>query len=97
MDIRLGLQVFRDGATVSFWGRSRELGQDGIGGTFTGELEPGEVVSLEFTLPISVQPMKVRAIVRYRNGLSHGFEFLTLNQEQRETVCRACDFLAARL
>jgi hypothetical protein len=38
----------------------------------------------------------VRAIVRYRNGLYHGFEFLTLNQEQRNIVCRACEFLAAQ-
>jgi hypothetical protein len=97
VDIRLRLQVFRDGVTASFWGRSRELGQDGIGGTFTGELEPGEVVSLEFSLPVAVQPIKVRAIVRYRSGLYHGFEFLTLNQEQRDIVRRACDFLAAQV
>jgi len=97
LDIRLRLQVFRNGTTESFWGRSKELGQDGIGGTFTGELAPGEVVSMEFNLPVAVQPIKVRAIVRYRNGLYHGFEFLTLTQGQREIVCRACDFLAAQV
>lgn len=96
VDLRLRLQVLREGATASFWGRSRELGQDGIGGTFTGELSPGEVVSMEFTVPLAVQPIKVRAIVRYRSGLYHGFEFLTLNQEQRNIVCRACEFLAAQ-
>jgi len=51
---------------------------------------------MEFTVPLAVQPIKVRAIVRYRNGLYHGFEFLTLNQEQRNIVCRACEFLAAQ-
>lgn len=52
---------------------------------------------MEFNLPVAVQPIKVRAIVRYRNGLYHGFEFLTLTQGQREIVCRACDFLAAQV
>jgi len=95
LDIRLRLEVFRSGTTQSFWGRSRELGQDGIGGTFTGELEPGEVVSLDFTLPIATKPIKIRAIVRYRKGLYHGFEFLTLTGDQRGMVQRACDFLSA--
>lgn len=40
--------------------------------------------------------MKVRAIVRYRHGLHYGFEFLTLNESQRETVRRVCQMLAAK-
>jgi len=31
--------------------------------------------------------------VRYRDGLRHGFEFLALNREQRETVARVCEML----
>jgi hypothetical protein len=39
------------------WGRSNELGEDGIGATLTGGLEPGEVVALELSLPLSAQPL----------------------------------------
>ena len=78
-----------------FWGRSTEFGEDGIGGTLTGDLGPGEVVSMEFQLPLSSYPLKLRAIVRYRQGLHYGFEFLTLNQEQRNSIQRVCEMLAA--
>jgi hypothetical protein len=95
IDIRLTAQVFRSGTNLSLWGRSSELGEDGIGGTLTEELEPGEVVSLELSLPLSSYPLKMRALVRYREGLRHGFEFLALTAEQREIIRRVCEMLAA--
>jgi len=94
LDARLSVQVFRAGASISLWGRSNELGQDGIGGTLTGELEVGEVVTLEFALPTKVQPLKLRAVVRYRHGLRHGFEFLTVNSALRDDIRRACEMLS---
>jgi PilZ domain len=94
LDVRITAQVFRAGTNVSLWGRSNELGQDGIGGTLTGELDVGEVVSLEFALPARVKPLKLRAVVRYRHGLRHGFEFLTVNDAQREDIRRACEMLS---
>ena len=47
LDVRVSVHVFRSGENISFWGRSSELGEDGIGATLTGELEPGEVVSMD--------------------------------------------------
>lgn len=94
LDIRLSLHVFRSGKNVALWGRSNELGEDGIGGTLTGELEPGEVVSLELSLPLAAYPIKLRALVRYRDGLRHGFEFLAVSAEQREAIQRVCEMLA---
>jgi hypothetical protein len=95
LDVRLSAQVLRQGEKFSVWGRSHELGQDGIGGTLTGEIEPGEVVSLEMAIPLAAAPLKMRAIVRYRDGLRHGFEFLALSSEQRDTLMRVCEMLKA--
>jgi hypothetical protein len=78
------------------WGRSNEFGEDGIGGTLTGELESGEVVALELEFPMVVTPLKIRAVVRYRDGLRHGFEFLTRTPDQTETIRRICEHLALR-
>jgi hypothetical protein len=89
------VQVFRSGTTTSMWGRSSELGLDGIGGTITGELNLGEVVSMELALPLAAYPMKLRAVVRYRMGLRHGFEFLTLSPEQHAILGRVCEMLEA--
>jgi len=96
LDLRMQVKMFQSGEFRSCWGRSTELGQDGIGATLTGDLEPGEIVTLEIPLPLSPYPLKVRAIVRYRHGLHYGFEFLTLNESQRETVRRVCQMLAAK-
>jgi PilZ domain len=95
LDVKMGVSVFRTGSIFSLWGRSTELGMDGIGATLTGDLESGEVVSLEFPLPLSANPLKMRAIVRYRQGLHYGFEFLTLSPEQRTLLERVCGILAA--
>ena len=96
IDVRLQVKMFQDGEFRSCWGRSTELGRDGIGATLTGDLEPGEIVSLEIPLPLTPYPIKVRAIVRYCQGLRYGFEFLTLNEAQRDTIKRVCDYLATR-
>jgi hypothetical protein len=96
IDARMQVRMFQNGEFRACWGRSTELGQDGIGATLTGELESGEIVSLEIPLPLSPYPLKVRAIVRYRQGLRYGFEFLTLNETQRDMIRRVCEMLATR-
>jgi len=96
IDVRLQVKMFQAGEFRSCWGRSTEMGQDGIGATLTGSLEPGEIVTLEIPLPLTPYPIKVRAIVRYRQGLRYGFEFLTLNDNQRDTIKRVCDYLATK-
>lgn len=96
LDVRLQVKMFQAGEFRTCWGRSVEMGQDGIGATLTGSLETGEIVTLEIPLPLSPYPIKVRAIVRYCQGLRYGFEFLTLNEQQRDTIRRVCDYLATK-
>jgi len=96
LDVRLQVKMFQNGEHGACWGRSTEIGQDGIGATLTGSLENGEIVTLEIPLPLTPYPIKVRAIVRYRQGLRYGFEFLTLKEAQRETLRRVCEYLASR-
>jgi hypothetical protein len=96
VDVRLQVRMFQNGDFHTCWGHSTEIGQDGIGATLTGELEAGEIVSLDIPLPLSPYPLKVRAIVRYRQGLRYGFEFLTLTESQRETIRRVCETLSQK-
>ncbi|SRR5208282_2578322 len=95
-DVRVQVSVFRDGHNIDLWGRTNELGFDGVGATLTGELKSGEVVSLEFPIPVAPLVMKVRAIVRYSQGLRCGFEFLVVTSQQRETMRQLCERLAKR-
>ena len=50
-------------------------------------------MSLEIPLPLSTYPLKVRAVVRYRHGLHHGFEFLTVSPADRDSLERVCEML----
>jgi PilZ domain len=94
LDIRITMQLFRNGEMISLWGRTNEMGRDGIGATLTGQLLQGEVVSMELTLPRTSRAIKIRALVRYRDGLRHGFEFLALTADQRKIVDDACAMLS---
>jgi hypothetical protein len=93
-DARIELSVFREGVTARYWGRTDELSLDGIGATMSGELQPGEVVSIEFSLPVPPHSIKLRAVVRYSKGLRHGFEFLIVSEEQRLVLRELCVVLA---
>src|SRR5436853_7579035 len=86
LDIRISIQVFRDGETISLWGRSSEVGEDGIGGTVTAQLEPGEVLSMEISLPLIPFPIKCRTLVRYAHGLPDGFWFLAFVSKSRDAI-----------
>ena len=94
-DLRVDIRAFRAGQNISLWGRSTEVSEDGIGATLTAEVEPGEVVWIELTLPPPDRPLKIRALVRYRDGLRHGLEFLARSPEQRQILRQLCQSLAA--
>jgi hypothetical protein len=96
IDLRLQVRMFQEGEFRNCWGRSTELAQDGIGATLTGDLEAGEIVSLDIPLPLSFHSLNLRAIVRYRQGLRYGLEFLALSQPQRDTIRRVCEMLAVK-
>ena len=49
---------------------------------------------MELSLPMAPFPIKFRALVRYRDGLRHGFEFLALSVAQRDEIQRVCEMLS---
>jgi hypothetical protein len=64
-------------------GHCRDLSEAGIGILLATEMNVGEVVGLNFSLPGSPLSWQVRAVVRYRRGYQYGFEFLSLTEEQQ--------------
>jgi len=58
VDVRLQVRMFQDGEFRTCLGTLDRIGQDGIGATLTGELEAGEIVSLDIPLPLSPFPLK---------------------------------------
>ncbi len=89
LDIRVVIVREQDGKQEVLNGRCRHLGEGGLGAILAGELPKNEFVTVEFTLPGQTQAMRMRAVVRYRHGFHHGFEFLTLSLAQLEIIRQA--------
>ena len=75
---------------VEIQGHCGDIGHGGLGAILRAEVPTGEMISLEFVLPPSSEPFLARAIVRYRKGFGHGFEFLGLSNEQQAAVDAFC-------
>jgi hypothetical protein len=93
-DARVEVSVFRDGLTIPLWGRTSEIGQDGLGATLSGQVQVGEVVSIEFPIPAPPEVIRVRGVVRYSDGLRCGVEFLVVTEEQKLTLRQVCVLLS---
>jgi hypothetical protein len=94
-DVAIQAAVFRHGETINCWGRTTEVSLDGIGANLSGELQVGEVVSLEFSIPIAPGSMTLRAVVRSSEGRRCGFEFLVVTDDQKRILRQVCGDLAA--
>ena len=64
----------------------KDLSEAGMGTIIAAELTSGDVVSLSFSLPGSIELWEVRAVLRHRRGYHYGFEFLSLAVERIDVV-----------
>jgi c-di-GMP-binding flagellar brake protein YcgR len=74
-------------------GRSLNINEGGIAGVFVTGWEVGTSVQLQFSVPVTTTPVRVRSVVRNCTGHRYGFEFADLTPEQRETITRTCTTL----
>jgi TonB family protein len=80
------ITVLRSGIPYSIPGRSVTIGERGLGVVVAGELHPGDSVGIEFRLPDSGGPFRLKAIVRYQALLHCGLEFVSLTSEQQTLI-----------
>jgi len=75
-------------------GRSLNISEAGIAGVFVTVWDVGAPVRLEFSVPVTSNPVRVGAVARSRSGYRYGFEFGDLSPEQREIISKTCRTLA---
>lgn len=85
-DFRVTVSYLLENQYHNLEGHCRDLAEAGIGILLAAELNSGEVTGLSFLLPGAALPWAVRAVVRYRRGYHYGFEFLSLTNEQLQTL-----------
>ena len=88
--------VSGEGTTVrGAVGRACDISQGGISVFLPKTLTIGEVSELQFKLPTSHEPMRVRVVLRTRDSFRYGFEFLSLSAQQRSMLAQLCQTIAA--
>ena len=91
LDIRLVIRAKKE----VLHGRSKDLGEGGLGAVIPGNIQIGDVVTLEFQLPLHSEPLSLQAEVRYRQGFQYGFRFLHPTDQQKERIRHATRDLPA--
>ena len=89
-EIPVIVKVLAKDGYVRIHGRCFELAEAGLGAVITSELNVGEMVTLEFSIPDAAQTFVIRSVVRHRMGFLHGFEFVGALPEQVETIQKFC-------
>src|SRR6516225_5261738 len=75
LDLPLRLVVHREKTTIVN-GRGSDISEGGLN-IFAGvELKEGDEIFVEFTPPYSSDPIRVRGVIRNREGYKYGVEFL---------------------
>jgi hypothetical protein len=70
-------------------GRTKDVGEGGLGATIPATIDNDEIVELEFQLPGTAEPLRLKAEIRYNQGFQYGFKFLRATDEQREIIRKA--------
>jgi epoxyqueuosine reductase len=92
-DFRLRVSGVRDHEAFTIDGRCTALSEGGVGGILAGEMVKGDVVTLTFTLPATDTRFELRGVVRRKNGLHYGIEFLSLTEAERDAIRVYCKTL----
>jgi hypothetical protein len=82
MDQRLLLR----GTQAVFHGRTKDISENGLGAVVAGELDTDQPLQLEFYLPGRLNPVKLAAEVRYHQGFQYGFQFLNVDDQERNMI-----------
>jgi len=77
-------------------GLCNQIGEGGAAGIISAELPVSELVDLQFSVPPESHPSTIRAIVRWRDRLQHGFEFFHLSSEQSGKIKTFCEVLKSK-
>jgi uncharacterized membrane protein len=75
-------------------GRSHDLSVEGMAIYIPAELEAGQSVQVEFTIPETNQRLGVHAVIRNSKGFRRGIEFRDLTPLDLAALHRQCEALS---
>lgn len=88
LDVRVRLRFEHNRAQQQCYCRSVDISEAGIGLVAPYDLERGQELDVEFTLPGAAAPLQTQGRVRNRDGFRYGLEFVSLSDVQRREIAR---------
>ena len=86
INVRVRLRYEREGMQQQCHCRSYDISEKGMGLMSPYEIELGQVVDLEFSLPETMAPLKLRAVIRSKVGFRLGCEFISPTDDQKTEI-----------
>jgi len=86
LSIPADVMVLHSGVPKSIPGRTVTLGERGLGLMLAGEVQPGDSVNLDFSLPDFGGRLQLKAVVKYQTLLKCGLEFQSLTPQQQRLI-----------
>jgi len=93
-DLKLTVLVLGPDGHFEVNGLCNQIGEGGLGAIISSELSIGEMVNLQLSIPLELEPISLRAVVMWRNRLQHGFEFFGISPQQRAMIRDYCKDLS---
>ncbi len=91
--LKLSIVVLGPEGHFQLNGLCNQIGEGGLGAIIGSELSVGEMVNLQLSMAAETEPISVRAVVRWRERLQHGFEFIGISEPQLATIHQYCNNL----
>jgi c-di-GMP-binding flagellar brake protein YcgR len=86
INVRVRLRYERERKQQQCYCRSFDISEGGMGLISPYDIELDQVVDLEFLLPESTAPLKLRAVIRSQVGFRLGCEFISLTGKQKADI-----------
>lgn len=91
VEIRVKVVLANRGAV---YGQGSDISEGGMALFIPTELEVGQTIQAELTLPYCREKVSLRGVIRNRDGFRYGLEFSVLTDHEKVLIQRVCHALA---
>jgi c-di-GMP-binding flagellar brake protein YcgR len=90
IELRFKATMTKNGKCIVLFGQGTDVSEGGMAAYIPTEFAVSDVVDLELALPYLTgqQPLRIRAVVRNRNGFRYGLEYMSLAPADREMLLK---------
>lgn len=91
---RVRLFANYSGERIVLSGQMNDLSEGGLSVYVSAELEIGQALDVEVTLPYSASSIRARVVIRSRDNHRYGLQFTDVHPGQQQALARACKLIA---